>query len=57
MKIVKKSIALPEDLSKFADKKAAQLAKERGDSAPNLSAYIRTLLLKAKAETEIKQAA
>ncbi|MDE2101112.1 MAG: hypothetical protein KGL39_27945 [Patescibacteria group bacterium] len=56
MKIVKKSIALPEDLSKFVDKQTARLAKERG-TVPNRSAYYAMLVRKAMEEIEAKQAA
>lgn len=51
MKFVKKTISLPEDVYQFAEKKANQLAAERG-SAPNLSAVVRELLLKEKRKAE-----
>ena len=47
MKIVKKSISLTEHEMQFAEKQSQKLAKERGGS-PNLSAYIREILVREK---------
>jgi hypothetical protein len=47
MKIVKKSISLPEDLYKFAEKRAAELASDRG-SAANVSQYFRELVARER---------
>ncbi|HZQ47665.1 MAG TPA: hypothetical protein VFC07_11665 [Verrucomicrobiae bacterium] len=55
MKAVKKSISLPEDLYKFAEKQAAKQAKERG-SEVNISAYLRELLAREKNQTLAKAA-
>ena len=56
MKVVKKSISLPEPLFKFAEKKAQKLAKDRGSST-NLSAYLRELVLEDRRRDEMAQAA
>jgi hypothetical protein len=59
MKIVKKSISLPEDLYKFAEKRAAELAGERGSSR-NVSQYFRELVAKEREKVAgklLKQAA
>ena len=56
MKMVKKSITLQEDVLKFAEQQAKELARERAEQ-PNLSAYMRELLLAAKRRSELKKAA
>ncbi|HEV2210816.1 MAG TPA: hypothetical protein VG167_18745 [Verrucomicrobiae bacterium] len=53
MKIVKKSISLPKDLFEFAEKKAAQSARESGEPK-NVSSYLRRLIAKER-EREEKQ--
>jgi hypothetical protein len=47
MKTVKRSITLPLDLYQYADKRAGQLAEERG-SVKNFSAVMAELLVDAK---------
>lgn len=56
MKMVKKSITLQEDLLRFADRQAKELARKRAEQ-PNLSAYLRELLLQAKERSELQKAA
>lgn len=56
MKLIKKSISLPEDIYKFAEQGAAQQAKARG-SKPNLSAYMRELLAKERNRPAMAKAA
>lgn len=57
MKIVKKTISLPQDVFQFATQEAARKAKESG-SVPNLSAYIREVLLKQQRDgMQLKKAA
>jgi metal-responsive CopG/Arc/MetJ family transcriptional regulator len=55
MKVVKKSISLPKDLYQFAEKEAANQAKERG-SEVNISAYLRELLVREKNQKMSKAA-
>lgn len=51
MKIVKKSISLPEDIYKFAVRMARKQARERGGHE-NVSSYIRELVANDKNRNE-----
>lgn len=58
MKFVKKSISLPKDLYEFAEKKAAATAKQSGSGdPPNISGWIRGLILKARQSQNQKKTA
>jgi hypothetical protein len=56
MKVVKKSISLPEDLYKFVQERTAKLAKERG-AVPNVSQYFSELIAREKREAKQSQKA
>lgn len=51
MKIVKKSISIPEDALKFAKRKAAKISRETGEPE-NLSSYVRQLIQKDREREE-----
>jgi hypothetical protein len=55
MKIVKKSISLPEDIYAFAERQAAKAAKQRGGKV-NVSAYLRELVAREKNQNLAKAA-
>lgn len=48
MQCVKHSISLPVNLSKFLTRKAKRIARERGFSAPNVSAVLAEMVIEAR---------
>ncbi|MEW6304853.1 MAG: hypothetical protein AB1705_15365 [Verrucomicrobiota bacterium] len=47
MKPIRQTISLPEDLSEYAETRAAEIAAMTGDK-PNLSAYMRALIVQER---------
>ncbi len=46
---IKRSITLPVDIHNFVESKAAEIAKLRGNHAPNFSAVLTDLIIAARA--------
>jgi hypothetical protein len=55
MKIVKKTISLPQDAIDFAEKQAAEVARQKSET-PNFSGYIKDLILEQKRKLDAKLA-